>query len=303
MLRWSVGLIPWRAPMYSTASAWGINLQLLFNSPLITAILDFLQERLNGSDWHGWTYVSKGHNDGDGDGTEKHDHAQGKQDALVRRDIDLQQAKSKRIARRIHLTVTAFLFCCPKSVKLWWALHLALEAEDGDRETHQSCDAQAQQHGLGVVKAAGGVKHIYFTKLFYRCCLEKKISVSNIFTLTQIPSWRKCSKSARGRGKKAIIDHAVFQHAVPFFILWNTHKENQQNDVPGKLPPVQVGQKTICLWIGIRASVLCLPSWTIVWSFRVRRHVTSDLHSRTARCRWRRTWYYKGERMKQRFKK
>lgn len=114
MLRWSVGLIPWRAPMYSTASAWGINLQLLFNSPLITAILDFLQERLNGSDWHGWTYVSKGHNDGDGDGTEKHDHAQGKQDALVRRDIDLQQAKSKRIARRIHLTVTAFLFCCPK---------------------------------------------------------------------------------------------------------------------------------------------------------------------------------------------
>lgn len=34
--------------------------------------------------------------------------------------------------------------------------HFALEAEDGDGETNQSCDSQTQDHRLGVVKAAEG---------------------------------------------------------------------------------------------------------------------------------------------------
>lgn len=31
--------------------------------------------------------------------------------------------------------------------------HLGLEAEDGDRHTHHSSDAQTQDHRLGVVEA------------------------------------------------------------------------------------------------------------------------------------------------------
>lgn len=34
--------------------------------------------------------------------------------------------------------------------------HFALEAEDGDGQTNQSCDSQTQDHRLGVVKAAEG---------------------------------------------------------------------------------------------------------------------------------------------------
>lgn len=35
----------------------------------------------------------------------------------------------------------------------WSRPHLALEAEDGDRKTHQSRDPQTQKHRFGVVKA------------------------------------------------------------------------------------------------------------------------------------------------------
>lgn len=37
------------------------------------------------------TYISEGHSDGDGDGTEEHDDTQREQDALTGCDIDLQQ--------------------------------------------------------------------------------------------------------------------------------------------------------------------------------------------------------------------
>lgn len=54
------------------------------------------------------------------------------------------------------------VFFCSKQfeVLVWSSSHLALEAEDGDRKTHQSCDSQAQHHRLGVVKA-GGSTNIY----------------------------------------------------------------------------------------------------------------------------------------------
>lgn len=44
--------------------------------------------------------------------------------------------------------------CCLKDSRSS-SSHLALEAEDGDRKTHQSCDSQTQNHWFGVVKAGG----------------------------------------------------------------------------------------------------------------------------------------------------
>lgn len=46
--------------------------------------------------------------------------------------------------------------CCVVFMEAWrCSSHLALEAEDGDGQTHQSRDSQTQQHRFGVVEAVG----------------------------------------------------------------------------------------------------------------------------------------------------
>lgn len=45
--------------------------------------------------------------------------------------------------------------------------HLALEAEDGDRQTHHSCDPQTQNHWFGVVKAGGREGSHIQCRVFY----------------------------------------------------------------------------------------------------------------------------------------
>lgn len=88
-------------------------------------------------------YVSKRDHDGDGDGAEEQDHAQGEEDALAGRDVDLG-----------HMNTLSALQGDPDGRPPAWSRpHLALEAEDGDREAHQSRDPQTQKHRFGVVEA------------------------------------------------------------------------------------------------------------------------------------------------------
>lgn len=101
------------------------------------------------------TYVSKGHSDGDGDGTEEHDDTQREQDALTGCDIDLQQEGAL-----IWLFFSLWSFTTEFFLSFFY---FALEAEDGDRETDHGCDSHTQQYWFSVVKAAArtDTQHIH----------------------------------------------------------------------------------------------------------------------------------------------
>lgn len=87
-------------------------------------------------------YVSERNHDGDADGAEEQDHAQGEQDTLAGRDVNLG-----------HINTLLVLWRDLRRAAACVVPHLALEAEEGDRKTHQSRDAQTQKHRFGVVEA------------------------------------------------------------------------------------------------------------------------------------------------------
>lgn len=113
----------------------------------------------------------------------------------------------------------------------WSRPHLGLEAEDGDRKTHQSRDAQTQNDRFGVVKAErrGSLSVLRSGTLIYA-----GVTSLSVPTSTRIPSWRPCSGSERKKAERIWPCASLFN----VFTRRDTYKEDQQNDIPWKLPPV-----------------------------------------------------------------
>lgn len=122
----------------------------------------------------------------------------------------------------------------------WPRPHLALEAEDGDRKTHQSRDPQAQKHRFGVVEAER------------RGSLLALLSGTPIFGRGYVTVWPYLDTNPIMKAMLRVWTREaerIWAAASLFTLLSrrDTYKEDQQDNIPWKLPPVWMKLTNITL--------------------------------------------------------
>lgn len=190
---------------------------------------------------------------------------------------------------------------------VWASPHLALEAEDGDRQTHQSGDSQTQNHWLGVVEA-GGREGI----TCYRCWRRRgHVLVSHrVFTWTRIPSWKPCSKSG-GKSREILPKYHSEAKFVFYFMMFSCYLQREPTEWYSRETASCLGERENALYEQKAPSVSCtvchkgtLPQLPTAGQCNVggKEHETAEKRAQTMRprvgekqatlqCGWRR-WVF-----------
>lgn len=111
--------------------------------------------------------------------------------------------------------------------------HLALEAEDGDGKTHQRRDPQTQNHRFGVVKAErrGALSPLRSRTAGVYVTIRTYLDTNPIMK-AMLRVWTDSKNECDPDGSLSWFNLHMKEVG--------TYKENQQNDIPWKLPPVWV---------------------------------------------------------------
>lgn len=223
------------------------------------------------------TYVSEGDDDGDGDGAEKQDHAQRKEDALVGCDIDLQQARNVGLQFSSHFLLAAWLqsfvgFEAPVSPGSgswrWWQKDTP-ELWFPDTGPLIWCCRSWRRRAWSELLCT------IITRVEHNRC-DRDLPGHEAHHEGHAQGLEDGRKKYHHRWAKEHVSHSVM------FACWGIlTKRTNKMIFQGNCLLLEMRRNLISRWVSMQHRASLNTS---------QRKATSGLRSRTARCRWRWTW-------------